>query len=85
MDSDQGPEARLKSALANRYRIEQEVGSGGMATVFLAEDLKYQRRVAVKVLRPELSNSVGVERFLRDDRRFDDLLARVGLPAGERE
>ena len=46
---------RLKSALADRYVIEHELGSGGMATVFLAEDLKHHRKVAVKVLRPELA------------------------------
>ncbi|MHC4508479.1 MAG: hypothetical protein ACYTAO_05900 [Planctomycetota bacterium] len=46
---------RLKTALAGRYRIERELGSGGMATVYLAEDLKHHRKVAVKVLRPELS------------------------------
>ncbi len=43
---------RLKSALADRYAIDQEVGSGGMATVYLAEDLKHHRKVAVKVLHP---------------------------------
>ncbi len=47
--------ARLSTALAGRYKIEREIGSGGMATVYLAEDLKHQRNVAVKVLRPELS------------------------------
>ena len=45
---------RLKTALADRYTIEEEVGAGGMATVYLAEDLKHRRQVAVKVLRPEL-------------------------------
>ncbi len=57
---------RLKAALADRYAIEQEVGSGGMATVYLARDLKHDRRVAVKVLRPELAAAVGSERFLRE-------------------
>ena len=45
---------RLTSALADRYRLERELGQGGMATVYLAEDIKHHRRVAVKVLRPEL-------------------------------
>jgi len=49
------PVDRLKSALADRYTIERELGSGGMATVYLAEDLKHERQVAVKVLRPELA------------------------------
>jgi serine/threonine-protein kinase len=44
---------QLKAALADRYRIERALGSGGMATVYLAEDLKHHRKVAVKVLRPE--------------------------------
>ncbi len=47
--------SRLSAALAERYRIEREMGSGGMATVYLAEDLKHQREVALKVLRPELA------------------------------
>ena len=57
---------RLKSALADRYAIEHELGSGGMATVYLAEDLKHHRKVAVKVLRPELAAALGPERFLRE-------------------
>jgi TolB-like protein/Tfp pilus assembly protein PilF/tRNA A-37 threonylcarbamoyl transferase component Bud32 len=57
---------RLRSALASRYRIVRELGRGGMATVYLAEDLKHDRRVAVKVLRPELAASLGPERFLRE-------------------
>ena len=47
--------ARLKDALAARYTIERELGAGGMATVYLAEDLKHHRKVAVKVLRPEFA------------------------------
>ncbi len=47
--------ARLTSVPADRYRIERELGAGGMATVYLAEDLKHHRRVAIKVLRPELA------------------------------
>ena len=57
---------RLKAALSDRYTIEREIGSGGMATVYLAEDLKHHRKVAVKVLRPELAASLGVERFVRE-------------------
>jgi eukaryotic-like serine/threonine-protein kinase len=56
----------LAAALADRYRIERELGAGGMATVYLAEDLKHQRRVAIKVLRPELAAAIGAERFLRE-------------------
>jgi serine/threonine protein kinase/Tol biopolymer transport system component len=59
---------RLSAALADRYRIEREVGSGGMATVYLAHDLRHERQVAVKVLRPELAASLGSERFLREIR-----------------
>ena len=57
---------RLRAALADRYAIEQELGSGGMATVYLAEDLKLRRKVAVKVLRPDLAAALGPERFLRE-------------------
>jgi eukaryotic-like serine/threonine-protein kinase len=54
------------AALSNRYRIERELGAGGMATVYLAEDLKHNRSVAMKVLRPELAAALGPERFLRE-------------------
>jgi serine/threonine-protein kinase len=54
---------RLKAALSDRYRIERELGSRGMATVYLAQDLKHERQVAVKVLRPELAAALGPERF----------------------
>ena len=57
---------RLGAALAERYRIERELGQGGMATVYLAEDLKHRRKVAIKVLLPELGAVVGAERFLRE-------------------
>ena len=56
----------LAAALADRYRLERELGQGGMATVYLAEDLKHRRKVAVKVLRPELAAALGPERFLRE-------------------
>jgi eukaryotic-like serine/threonine-protein kinase len=59
---------RLTRSLADRYRIEREVGAGGMATVYLAEDLKHGRRVAIKVLRPDLAAVIGAERFVREIR-----------------
>jgi serine/threonine-protein kinase len=57
---------RLKTALADRYAIQRELGEGGMATVYLARDLKHNREVAVKVLKPELAAALGHERFLRE-------------------
>src|SRR5207249_990527 len=57
---------RVRASLAGRYTIERELGRGGMATVYLARDLKHDRPVALKVLRPELAASVGAERFLRE-------------------
>jgi len=57
---------RLRAALADRYTLERELGQGGMATVYLAEDLKHQRKVAIKVLRQELSATLGSERFARE-------------------
>ena len=58
--------ARLSTALADRYKIERRLGEGGMATVYLAEDLKHERKVAVKVLRPELAAVLGAERFVQE-------------------
>lgn len=58
--------ARLQTAIADRYTIVRQVGQGGMATVYLADDLRHNRRVAIKVLRAELSQSIGGERFLRE-------------------
>ena len=59
-----GAPARLAAALADRYRIERELGAGGMATVYLAQDLKHDRKVALKVLKPELAAVLGAERFV---------------------
>ncbi len=56
----------LTAALADRYQIEREIGQGGMATVYLAKDLKHERQVAIKVLKPELAAVIGAERFLGD-------------------
>ena len=58
--------ARLSTALADRYKIEGHLGEGGMATVYLAHDLKHDRKVAIKVLRPELAAVIGAERFLAE-------------------
>jgi len=67
---------RLQTALAGRYRIERELGSGGMAHVYLAEDLKHRSQVAIKVLKPEIANSIGPERFVREI----EILARLNHP-----
>ncbi len=56
----------LQPALADRYLIKRELGRGGMATVYLAQDLKHHRQVAIKVLKPELAAALGPERFLRE-------------------
>ena len=60
------PVTRLNAALEGRYRIEAELGEGGMATVYLADDRKHERKVALKVLKPELAAVVGAERFLAE-------------------
>ena len=60
------PVERLNAALEGRYEIERELGQGGMATVYLANDLKHERKVALKVLKPELAAVVGAERFLAE-------------------
>jgi serine/threonine protein kinase/Flp pilus assembly protein TadD len=58
--------AAIEAALGQRYRLDREIGQGGMATVYQARDLKHGRKVAVKVFRPELARSIGVDRFLRE-------------------
>jgi eukaryotic-like serine/threonine-protein kinase len=68
--------AELAAALAARYRVEREIGRGGMATVFLADDLRHRRKVALKVLEPELALAVGSERFLREI----EIAARISHP-----
>src|SRR5215831_2661810 len=62
------PMTPLAAALANRYAIERELGAGGMATVYLARDVRHDRQVALKVLKPELGAVLGVERFLSEIR-----------------
>ncbi len=57
---------RLRAALTDRYRVERELGRGGMAAVYLAEDVKHHRKVALKVVRPEVAQALGAERFLRE-------------------
>ena len=57
---------RLSAHIGDRYRIDREIGAGGMATVYVAEDTGHNRRVAVKVLHPELSAVLGTERFLKE-------------------
>ena len=66
---------RLDTAL-DQYRIESQVGEGGMAVVFLAEDLKHNRRVALKVMKPDVGASLGSERFLREI----DIAAKLSHP-----
>ena len=68
--------AALQAGLAAKYALERELGRGGMATVFLAQDLKHDRPVALKVLHPELAASLGADRFLREIR----LAARLQHP-----
>jgi serine/threonine-protein kinase len=67
---------RLQAAVSDRYAIERELGMGGMATVYLARDLKHDRHVALKVLRPELASVLGGERFLREI----EITARIEHP-----
>ena len=71
------PVARLNAALKGRYAIERELGEGGMATVYLAKDLKHNRNVALKVLKPELAAVVGAERVLAEITTTADLTHRT--------
>src|SRR6266508_6548585 len=67
------PTARVSAALAERYQLEGELGQGGMATIYLAQDIRHHRKVAVKVLRPELVAVIGAERFLAEIRTTANL------------
>jgi serine/threonine protein kinase len=67
---------RLSHAVSGRYAVEREIGAGGMAIVYLAEDLKHRRSVAVKVLKPELAATLGSDRFLREI----EIAARLSHP-----
>src|ERR671929_635168 len=67
------PRSHLSTALAGRYRLERELGQGGMATVYLAQDLRHDRKVAIKVLRPDLAAVIGAERFLREIKTIANL------------
>ena len=60
------PVTRLNAALEGRYRVEREIGEGGMATVYLADDLRHERKVALEVLKPALAAVVGADRFLAE-------------------
>src|SRR6476661_5312527 len=66
----------VASVLGDRYTIEREIGAGGMATVYLADDAKHRRKVAIKVLRSDLAASIGAERFLREI----DIAAQLNHP-----
>ena len=66
MPDNQEVSERIRTALADRYRVDSEIGQGGMATVYLAQDLKHERRVALKVLRSELTAGLGAERFVQE-------------------
>src|SRR5678815_3632071 len=74
MDDSELP--RLEAALGDRYRVTRRLGSGGMATVYLAEDVKHNRNVAIKVLKPDLAAFLGPERF----RREIEIAARLNHP-----
>ncbi|HXY31439.1 MAG TPA: serine/threonine-protein kinase, partial [Gemmatimonadaceae bacterium] len=75
-DSAETRRSQIASTLADRYLIERELGAGAMATVYLARDLRHDREVAIKVLRPELASVVGAERFLNEVR----ITARLDHP-----
>ena len=72
MDSQRkGTSPLFYTPFEGRYAIKRELGEGGMATVYLADDLKHERKVALKVLKPELAAVVGAERFLAEIRQDD--------------
>ena len=71
------PTTRLNTALEGRYKVERMLGEDGMATVYLARDLKHNRNVALKVLKPELAAVVGAERFLAEIRATAKLQQRA--------
>src|SRR6185437_11133690 len=68
LDAPSSTAERLGAALAERYQLVREIGAGGMATVYLAHDVRHGRQVALKVLRPELALALGPERFLAEIR-----------------
>ena len=74
----------LADALSDRYRLERELGRGGMATVYLARDLKHDRSVALKVIHPELAAVIGAERFLAEIKVTADLNTRTSFRCSTR-
>ena len=74
---------RLNAALSGRYHIERELGQGGMATVYLADDIKNERKVALKVLKPQLAAVVGAERFLAEIKTTANLIYFEGSSVEE--
>ncbi|MBY0490903.1 MAG: hypothetical protein K2R93_13760 [Gemmatimonadaceae bacterium] len=76
---------RLTTAVADRYRVERELGAGGMATVYLAHDLRHERDVAIKVLHPDLGAALGAERFLSEIKTTAKLQHPHILPVWRRD
>ena len=72
---------RLKEALADRYRLERALGAGGMATVYLANDVRHNRKVAIKVMNPELAAIIGAARFLKEIENTANLQHHIGASA----
>lgn len=77
-----GHTQRLETALDGRYRIERKLGEGGTASVYLAEDIKHKRKVALKILRPELAAVIGAERFLAEITAGVGRMTETGLSLG---